>query len=71
MNGEAARQSMENELAKFAGFETAPMMQASGFAGGRWQHVLIHPSENLHSPEVAQTGLLKTGYSGNFVAKAE
>ena len=35
MNGEAARNSMANELAKLAGFEPAPMMQASGFVGGR------------------------------------
>jgi len=35
INGEAARQIMANELAKLAGFEAAPIMQASGFAGGR------------------------------------
>jgi hypothetical protein len=31
----AMRKRMANELAKLAGFEPAPKIQASGFAGGR------------------------------------
>jgi hypothetical protein len=35
MNGKATTNNMAAELAKLAGFEPAPIMQASGFAGGR------------------------------------
>jgi hypothetical protein len=34
MNRRATKNSLANELAKFAGFEPVPAIQASGFAGG-------------------------------------